>query len=117
MIKRQFNNLPVVNVGGRSRIVSAHWLLRRWLHQECNGYIVPTRITIRRRIDAHEPIYVGTYSCFFLQFSLDGRFDGFAAIHKSTGKSVLALEGGIFSSDEKQAALLVEEDGVNGQCG
>jgi hypothetical protein len=75
---------------------------------------VAARVAVRCRIDADKPRYAGTYSCFFFQFALDGGFDGFAVIDKSTGKGVLALEGRIFSPDEKQAALLVEEDCVNG---
>ena len=72
MIKRQFNIPPVVNVGGRGCIITAHRLLRRWLHQERHGDIMPARVTVRCRIDADEPTCAGTYSCFFFQFALHG---------------------------------------------
>ena len=78
---------------------------------------MPARVTVRCQIDADEPRYAGTDSSFFFQFALDGGFDGFTVVHKSAGKGVLALVGRIFPPDEKQASLLVEEDGVDGQCG
>ena len=75
---------------------------------------MPARVSVRCRIDADEPTCAGTYSCFFFQFALHGSFDGFAVVHKSTGQGVLALVGRVLSPDEKQASLLVEEDGVDG---
>jgi hypothetical protein len=113
MIKRQFNIPPVVNVGGRGCIITAHRLLRRRLHQERHGDIMPARVTVRCRIDADEPTCAGTYSCFFFQFALHGGLDGFAIVHKSAGEGVLALIGWVFPPDEKKASLLVEENGVD----
>ncbi len=72
------------------------------------------RVTVRCRIDADEPSCAGTYTCFFFQFAHHGGLDGFAIIHKSAREGVLALIGWVFPPDEKQASLLVEENGVDG---
>ncbi len=75
---------------------------------------MPARVTVRCRIDADEPSCAGTYPCFFFQFALHGGLDSFAIVHKSAGEGVLPLIGRVLPPDEKQASLLVEEDGVDG---
>lgn len=68
---------------------------------------------MRCRIHANQSFNACAYSGFLQQFALDGVLDSFAIVNKSTRESVLALKGRVFSLDEQQSPLIIEDDGID----